>query len=298
MGTTMTRCQHCHATSQLYLCDNCQTLLANMLNQLPWLIDELDNRIQQLDRITLGTIRRQRRPAELNVIDFDAAETAHKVRKTLLHWVTTIAERHTGRPPAALSTTSTKNLARWLEANTDAIARLSLTHKGRHRLYDDIAHLVGTPDHKGQLLNAINPHEQHFAGTCPTIRGHHGNEPIECGTMLYADVDETTVTCPTCRKPIDVEHNRMATAKARDLRTRNDILEVLADIDETITEQQLDRWITAKRLRIRGYFHNGTITDTRTNKLSQPLYSVAKARKLRRRDEQLQRLRHALAELR
>jgi uncharacterized Zn finger protein (UPF0148 family) len=295
----MTRCQNCHSQNDLYLCQSCQTQLANMLHEIPWLLEELDARIQKLDRIGVGTIGRTRRPDELNVMDFDAAETARRIRKTLIRWVETIAEQHTGRRPAALTTATTANLARWLEHNVAAIATLNLAHKNGHALYQAIDTLVGTTQHGGTLIQAINRHERHYAGPCPTItRRNHRGEPIECAQPLYADIDQTTVTCPTCRKPIDVEHNRMATAKARDLRTREDILEVLADIDETITEQQLDRWITAKRLRIRGYFHNGTITDTRTNKLSQPLYSVAKARKLRRRDEQLQRLRHALAELR
>jgi hypothetical protein len=294
----MTRCQHCHAPTQLYLCQSCTTQLANMLHQLTWLIGELDARIQNLDRINIGTIGRNRRPNELNVMDFDAAETARKLRKTLTQWVTTITERHTGRRPPGLSTVTTQNLARWLYVNVHAIARLDLAVKGRHPLYDDIARLVGNPTDPqgGQLVKALNRHEKHFAGTCPTIRAYDGNEPIECATMLYADIDQTTITCPTCKQPIDVERNRRRAASNRDLLPREELLEVLTNIDEPVTPEQLDRWITAKRLRVRGYLHDGELVRFRINEHSIAVYSVARARKLRRRDEQLERARHAITE--
>lgn len=288
----MINCQHCGRPTQLYLCDDCQTQLANMLDQIPSLAEELDTRIQKLDRIHQGTIGRNRRPDELNIMDFDAAETARKLRKTLLHWVTTIAERHSGRRPAGLSTVTTANLAKWLRTNVGAIARLDLTHRGRHQLYDDIAHYISPDQRGGQLIRAIDRNERHFAGTCPTITGHdHDGDPIECGTMLYANTDDPTTTCPECHQPINVEHNRRQAAETRDLRTTTEILEVLTNIDEPVTPDQLNRWITARRLRTMGWRHDGTLVQTRVNEHSQPLYSLKRARKLRRRDEQLQRIR-------
>jgi hypothetical protein len=267
-----------------------------MLDQLPWLLDELDTRIECLDRVGVGTIGRQRRPAELNIMDFDAAEQARKIRKMLLRWVETVAERHSGRPPPALSTVSTQNLARWLGHNVDAIARLDLTRKGRHPLYDDITRLVGTPTEKGQLINAINRHQHHFAGPCPTVMRHDSSgEPILCATMLYADIDEETVKCPECKQKIDVEDNQRKTAADRDLLTKEQITEALANIGEAIPDTRIDQWITARRLRHRGWIHNGEVVQSQIRSADPAVYSLARARKLRRRDEQLTRLRHALA---
>lgn len=285
----MTRCQHCHRPTSLYLCENCATTLANMLDQLVWLIDELDTRIQRLDRISIGTIGRNRRPDEMNIIDFDAAELARRVRKRLLHWVTTIAQHHTGRQPPALDTVTTQSLARWLATNTHAIALIDLNNKGRHQLYDDINQLVGTDHRAGQLVQAVDRQpERHFAGMCPTITGkHHDGTPRECGQTLFADIDDTTTECPDCHQLINVEKNRHQAARDRDLKPRTELVDILANVGEPVDERQVDRWISARRLRIRGYLHNGEMVRFRINEHSIALYSVARARKLRRRDHHL-----------
>ncbi|MGV0793036.1 DUF1922 domain-containing protein [Mycolicibacterium sp. XJ1819] len=294
----MNLCQQCKRPEpHTYLCENCTTQLANMLHQLPWLITELDNRIQQLTRTTHGTIGRNRRPAnELNAIDFDAADTARKTRKTLLHWVTEIAQKATGRTPPALHTATTTDLAKWLYANVNHIARLDLArrnHKGHttgHRLYHDIEKLVGTNHQRtGTLIKAINPTERHFAGLCHTITGHnHQGEPIHCQTTLYADVDETTITCPTCKQPIDVEKNRRDTEIDRDLMTEPKLLEVLADLDEKVSRVKLYQWIREKRIRPKGWIHDGRIVQYRIRRGDPAVYSLARARKLRAREQQRQ----------
>lgn len=288
MSTRTTKCQHCHRPDDLYLCQNCQNTLANMLDTLPWLLDELDNRIRKLDRIAAGTIGRNRRPYEMTPIDFDACELARTTRATLLQWVETVAQRHTGRQPPALQSVHTKHLAQWLTANVSAIARLDLNHKGRHRLYDDITRIAGTPDHPGQLHRAINPTEHHLVGPCPTPTGRTPNgTPTQCGHTLYADTYDRTVTCPTCHHNIDVEHTRLQAAATRDLHTRTALLDILTTINEPITSHQLDRWIGARRLRPAGYHHDNTITEYRIHPADEPVYSLERARKLRRRDNNL-----------
>ena len=285
----MTDCQHCGRPTQLYLCDDCTTQLAGMLDQIPDLIEELDTRIQKLDRIHLGTIGRTRRPDELNVMDFDAAETARKLRKTLLRLVATIAQRHTGRQPPGLATVTTTNLARWLQANTDAIARLNIAGN----IYRDINRLVGPDRRSGDLIRAIDrTPERHFAGLCPTIRGHdHEGQPIECEQSLYAELDDRTTTCPTCNHTVNVEHNRRRAAESRDLLTTTEIVDVTTNIGEPITTDQLDTWIQARRLRTKGWLHDGALVAARVNEHSQPVYSLKRARKIARRDHQIAQLR-------
>lgn len=109
--------------------------------------------------------------------------------------------------------------------------------------------------------------------------------------MLYADVDDRTTTCPECGESVDVEKNQDQTAKSRDLRTTTEILELLTNIDEPIDPDTLDQWIKAKRLRTMGWRHDGTLVKTRVNEHSEALYSLKRARKLRRRDQQIVTLR-------
>lgn len=284
----MSDCRACTRPTDLFLCTDCETQLADMLDQLPWLLDELDARIQKLDHTNTGTIGRNRRPNELNIIDFDAAETARNIRKDLLKWVETIAQQHTGRKPPTLNTVTTKNLARWLHTNTHAITRLPLAGD----LYRWTNRLVGSDQQGGQLIKTINPTERHFAGLCPTTRGHDPDgTPIECGQTLYADTNEPTIQCPTCHQHIDVEQNRRQAAASRDLRTAPEILELLTNLDETIESKQLDAWIQARRLKLKGWRHNNAIVETRVNQHSEPVYSLQRARKLRRRDQQLVKIR-------
>lgn len=280
----MTDCRACTRHTDLYLCPDCTTVLADMLSQIPWLIDQLEDRIQRLDRTSTGTIGRNRRPDELNIMDFDAAETARALRKKLAHWVETVAEQHTGRRPAALNTATTKDLARWLHHNTHAIARLELAGN----LYRDIKILVGPDQQGGQLIRAINPTENHLVGPCPTITGRdHQGHPRQCGHTLFADTYDRTVDCPACHQTIDVRTTRERAAAERDLHTKHSIAEILCNIDEPVDLKRIEQWIQARRLRPRGWYHNGTIVQFQINDTDEPAYSVQRARRLRRRDDHL-----------
>lgn len=280
----MTKCQHCHRPCQLYLCDNCTTQLANMLHELPWLIDELNARIQKLDRIQIGTIGRQRRPDEMNIIDFDAAEEARKIRKKLRRWVETIAQRHNGRTPPALDTVPTQAFARWLEHNTNAIARIDLAKKNRHPLYDDIARLVGTNTDQrgGQLVDAINRQDRRYLGPCTaTIGKQRDGTPRKCGADLYAPTEAPTATCPKCGTTTDTETQLDDTIKERDLATEALLLERLAIMGEPVSHRQLYTWIKTGKLTPRGWIHDGRIVPHKVRHKDPRVFSLSQARQLR-----------------
>jgi uncharacterized Zn finger protein (UPF0148 family) len=304
----MTDCQHCKRPTQLYLCTDCTTQLTEMIAQIPWLLHELDARIQRLDRTNLGTIGRNRRPDELNVMDFDAAETARHTEQTIRDLVTTInGPGH----PIRLQCTVTHDyigplrpawrrlpygyrptlieLIDWLTRRVDIIAR----HKKAGHIYRELNKLVGSDQQGGQLVTAINPTEHHLVGPCPTITGrHHNGTPRQCGHTLFADTYDRTVTCPTCQQNIDVETTRRRAAETRDLQTKTELIDILTNIDEPVEETRINQWIKARRLRSHGYLHDGTITAFEIDPDNdQPVYSVERARKLRRRDQQLTKIR-------
>lgn len=276
-------CQECKRQCQLYLCEDCTKILADILSQLPFLIEELDTRIQKLDRINSGTIGRNRRPDELNLIDFDAAETARKLRQELTTWVERVAEQHTGRKPPGLATVRTTDLARWLQANVEAIARIDCAGA----LFHDIKKRVGNDTRGGTLVKAINRTARHFAGPCPTIRAHNGRgEEITCDEILYADEDDRTITCPACKQDIDVEQNRLRANVKRDLMTEPKLLETMNNLDEKVSRVTFYRWVREKRIRPKGWIHDGRIMPIRIRRGDPAVYSLARARKVRTREQQ------------
>lgn len=302
----MTDCQSCTRPTDLYLCSDCTKVLGDMIQQLPWLLAELDARIQRLDRTSVGTIGRQRRPDELNVMDFGAAETARKTEKTIRGLVATI----NGPGPIRLQCTvahdfigplrpawrrllrsyrpTITELIDWLTRHVNTIAR----HPQAGHVYRELRRLVGTDHRGGQLLRAINPVERHLVGPCPTITGRdHQGHPRHCGHVLFADTYDRTVTCPTCHQDIDVERNRTRAAAERDLHTEDQLLEVLTNCGEPVDPDTFKAWIKTRRIRPAGRLHNGLIVPTHTHDQDPYVYSVKRARKLRRRDQQLAAMR-------
>lgn len=285
-GLATIPCQVCGTDNPNHLCEQCGHQLGLMLGQIPWLLDELDARVQKLDRVNLGTIGRARSQDSLDVIDFAAAEKSRAVRKLLLNWVIQVVEHHTGRIPPALATVSTPDLARWLKVNIPAASRLD----DAGDLYNDIKRLVGTDTARtGTLVTAINPQQRHLVGPCPTITGRDRNGPTHCGHILYADTYDRTITCPTCKHDIDIEATRRRAAAERDYQTAKQLLEVLETIGEKVEPETLDAWIKARRLRPDGRLHNGLIVPTHTHDDCPYVYSVKRARKLRARDARLKK---------
>ncbi len=274
----MITCQHCNRPTQNYLCDDCTDALTYMLEQLPWLLEELDNRIQKLDRISVGTIGRSRRPDELTVIDFDAVELARDIRKKLTTWVNRVARHHTGRELPALATVETPDLARWLRANTQAIARLALAGA----LYRDINHIVGTSEQGGQLVDAINRQDRTYYGPCTTIVGRdHKGQPRQCGNDLYAPRESIEITCPRCKTTLDPRKQLTATINTRDLVTEKQLLEALETMGEPVSRVRLYKWIDDGALAPRGWVHAGRIVPYKVQRKDPRVFSLSQARQLR-----------------
>lgn len=278
----MNLCQHCKRPTQNYLCDDCTNQLHDMLTQIPWLLDELNNRIQKLDRISVGTIGRSRRPDELTVIDFDAVDLARAIRKKLLKWVNSIARHHTGREVPALATVDTADLARWLAANTQAIVRIALAGA----LYKDINHIVGTNEHGGQLVDAINRQDRTYYGPCTTTVGRdHKGQPRHCGHDLYGPRESIEITCPRCKTTADARKQLTATTTSRDLVTETQLLETLDTMGEPVSRVTLYGWIKSGALTPRGWVHAGRIVAYKVRHKDPRVFSLSQARQLRERDQ-------------
>lgn len=274
----MTTCQHCQRPTQNYLCDDCTDQLHDMLTQIPWLLEELDNRIQKLDRISIGTIGRSRRPDELTVIDFDALDLARDIRKKLLKWVNSVARQHTGREIPTLTTATTPDLARWLTTNTHAIARQALAGA----LYKDINHIVGTNQQGGQLIDAINRQDRTYYGPCNTTIGRdHRGRPRTCGHDLYGPRESIEITCPNCKTTHDPRKQLTTTINTRDLVTETVLLETLHTMGEPISRVQLYTWIKTGALTPRGWVHAGRIVPYKVRHKDPRVFSLSQARQLR-----------------
>lgn len=295
----MTKCQHCHRPCQVYLCESCVTQLANMIDNLPWLIDALNDRIQRIDRIQIGTIGRNRRPDELNIIDFDAAETARKTEKTIRRLVRTI---NGYTQPIQLPCTVTHDfigplrpawrrlpygyqpttieLIDWLMRRVDVIAR----HTKAGHVYRELARMVGTDTDQrgGQLVDAINRQDRRYLGPCTAVIGkQRDGTPRQCGADLYAPTEAPTTTCPTCGTTTDTEQQLNDTIKERDLVTEALLLERLAIMGEPVSHRQLYTWIKTGKLTPRGWIHDGRIVPHKIRHKDPRVFSLSQARQLR-----------------
>ena len=273
----MITCQHCKRPNPNYLCDDCTDQLHDMLHQIPWLLEELDNRIQKLDRTTTGTIGRTRRPDDLTVIDFTAAELARTTRTTLLNLAETIAHIANGRTPQ-LQTVTTGDLALWIACKLPHITR----HHTAGNTYRIINNLVGTDQHGGQLIDAINRQDRTYYGPCTTTTGRDRNgHPRQCGHDLYCPRESLQITCPRCKTTIDPRTQLTNTINDRDLVTETKLLETLATLGEPINRTQLYTWIRTGRLKPRGWVHAGRIVPRKIRHKDPRVFSLRQARQLR-----------------
>lgn len=275
----MTLCRKCSQPAQLFLCPKCVDTLREHTTQLSWLVERLDETVTRQDKLTSATIGKSSdEPLPFNA---DASKLAHRACNTITTWVRSICE-HRGtefrtvrvvsldfigplpdsrwrRLPSRYRPTLA-DMCEWLAEHVQAIA----LSPGAEECAVDMAEL------RESIVRSVNRQERHFAGPCPTVKGHNrqGGQ-IRCGQMLYASGDELFVQCPSCKTTIDVKKNRLRTSVDRDLMPEPKLLETLRAVEGGLDEDgnpkpvpsknHIWRWIKKRQLHIRGWIHQGRI---------------------------------------
>lgn len=297
-------CQHCGASTQLYLCAGCVVQLQAMLEELPWLLEQLAVTVQRRDRLNTGAVGKG--TGNPSPINFGAMETARDLEKLLTRIVDALCSKlglkflpalavpgdfigplrfGWRRLPAGFSGSPVQR-ARWLLHHVRDIAR----HPDAAEFYGEIAEQLEDDEigRAGPMWKAINRTERLFAGLCPTVTGRdRRGRSIECETALYADRGELFARCPKCEATVDVKKNRLKAAVDRDLLPEPKLLEVLADLGQKVSRVRLYEWLKAGRLQPRGFVHNGRIVSYRIRRGDPRVFSLSQARQLQMHDEQL-----------
>lgn len=301
-----TQCSRCRAdVTDRYLCTVCTDMLADMLGEIPWLLEQLEVTRTCQDRLTVGAVGRD--SARRWPLRVGAMRLAEDVHDMLVDWVERLVEdnglkffpqmsvgtnfigplrRGWQRLPAGYSGSPTQR-ARWLAHHINTIA----SREDCGQLYRDIAHLTGDPDkpnEQGRLVMAINRNSRVFAGPCPTLRGYDNEGlPIECGVILYALEGQDEIECPKCGQPIDVKANRLKAATDRDLLTEKQLFQVLDDIGEHVPRVTFYAWLKEQKVRPRGFLHDGEIVPQQVRKKDPRVFSVSAVRALRSQEAKM-----------
>jgi hypothetical protein len=249
-----------------YLCPLCQEQLSNTLADFPALLRELDVTVTRQDHLDLGIVGRGSfNPSPVN---WGASKLADEANRTLHTWARVISGSDTATAAAPL-------LAIWMSQHTALIA----ARDDSHDCYQDVVTL------SKKITDGIDRIERMFIGSCLTVTGHdrQGRE-IECGCDLYCPRDATHLICHACGAEIEVRRQLLATIARRDLSPEGKLIEVLANLNENITQLQLRTWVMSGALRVRGYIHAGRVVDKQVRRGDARLFSISAARELRRRE--------------
>jgi hypothetical protein len=138
-------------------------------------------------------------------------------------------------------------LARVLAANTHLIA----AHEHAGDCYREIKQLCDDIEHR--INRPIPPR---FCGVCDGEIGYgYNNEHSRpCGTRLYAPRADSLVTCPACGKTHTIKtlFNDTMEDSGEVLLTQPEILYIMAEYGQPITERTLQRWRKSHLLEPRG----------------------------------------------
>ncbi|SHZ72691.1 Uncharacterised protein [Mycobacteroides abscessus subsp. abscessus] len=109
----------------------------------------------------------------------------------------------------------------------------------------------------------------------------NGRSAIECGKFLYAATDERSITCPSCKQPVDVQRNRQRAWREGDRLTERILLKRLKDIEEPVSERQLYRWLRQRKLAPVGWLHKGVFVEHYIMRGDPRVFSLRSVRQLR-----------------
>ena len=267
----MSTCQHCSRTTQLHLCTPCTKNLADLLAELPWLLHQLDVTLCRQDRLNTGA--NPTHNLDANPVNVGAMELMRKACGVLRRIALDAAEIHATERIPALVNASPSQVALWLKHNLRAIQN----HPNAGQHYTAIKDLVGDTQ-PGPIHHAINRPDTHFAGPCPTIRGHNRDgEPIHCNTTLWAHDGEQFTRCPHCQCDIDIHTNMRRAAALNDLLPEETILEALEYHGTPTTRATLIGWITTKKLLPRAYLTRKGRRPRKQRSTDPELYSFREA---------------------
>lgn len=271
-------CQHCTAPAELYLCRECVTELRDMLDGLPRWITHLTEaatgqaRLGDGGRNTspynlvpytdprpaddgLGGTEGQRRlDADITAgkfamtkvlaaahINTRAGRELANVTFTLSTWVREVCETRGLDTPTLDGPTE---MARWLRMSAWAIACSEAAGKC----------FAGIEKHVMAIERIINrPEDKFMCGPCPTlVESEHKQVP--CNVALWATDPDGRVSCPRCKSEHDVRRLRQSLfLRMRFLPlTRARILDVLANLGETLPSSTLYDWCANGKVRQRG----------------------------------------------
>jgi len=298
---TVTTCQVCGCPAQLFLCPSCTGDLRDTLTALasggqrPITIVTESGKILYREETMPGMLEylAQAANGQARLGNTSARKTGgdesplrYNPRAAALHQECFEAlrmwARHIARINQHVLTWRTSiGYATYLANNTDLLAKdedAGEAHKRFNTLARRIEHTINRP---------IPPK---LIGPCPTF-DENGNrcsirQPNNRKTRvaLYARRDATHVVCPQCKKRHDVRDvEQKAIIDREKLRfDASEILNLMASINEPLSERTWRDWRAKGRIKIRGYRRpDGSKGLTRHNDDDEPLYRLADVRRLR-----------------
>lgn len=292
-------CLVCSRRSNLYLCPHCTHRLDGYLDNLPWLIRQLDVTLQRKDHLT-GSVggRSSDTPPPIN---FDALDTTTKVRTALACAVgRLLLDGEAFRPPRTMPMhfigplppgwqrthfiPTTADYIAWLQAHRRRIP------KSIHAadILRDLADLADEDRAAGTLVHAINRNERRYYGPCSHVVGRDRNgQSRECGGDIYGPRDADMVTCPDCGVSVAAAYQLDQTEARSDLRTMDMLIDTMRNLGETVGRNRVQQWINTGRLQRRGYYNpDRGITKKRVRRGDPAVYSLNQARDLHGRAHQ------------
>lgn len=279
----MTQCQVCEGRAQLFLCTTHIGVLHSTLKDLPWWLDRLTE--AALGHVRLGDAgRRGTRARELDEytgpddannadklhraitegkfaldkvlaggrINAKAARLYAEANNDLTTWVRHLCEARGVDIPAL---NEPKSCARWLRANTNAIA----TDKAAKECYTVCVDLI---DRIRQIIN--RPEPPRFCGPCTTELSTEQRAKLEddrthCMVQLYAPRKADVVMCPFCKTEHDTDKlfaDMLDEADEYSFTISDLVDHILPKLDLPIPKRTLQHWAKVGDLTATGFVAN------------------------------------------